>query len=142
MIWLRIWANGGLLWTWRWTFGIYKILENYWVAVQLATSQEGLSSMDLVGWLVRTQNVLTSDELQIIWALTQLPSSPDENILLLHFSRKMNGRFITKNRVDTKCHINFKSLLEGPCFHFVVWRWHFSHCCEWLRCWTFTSYRG
>jgi hypothetical protein len=44
-IWLRIGTSGGLLWTRWWTFGFLKMLGSSWVAAQLATSQEGLSSV-------------------------------------------------------------------------------------------------
>jgi hypothetical protein len=37
----------GLLWTRQWTFVLHKKLESSWVAVQLATSQEGLMSTEL-----------------------------------------------------------------------------------------------
>jgi hypothetical protein len=47
-IWLRIGTSGGLLWTRWWTFGFHKMVGSYWVAAQLAASQEGLSSMKLV----------------------------------------------------------------------------------------------
>jgi hypothetical protein len=45
-IWLGIETSGGLLWT-RY-FGSHKMFWNSWVAERLATSQEGLSSMELV----------------------------------------------------------------------------------------------
>jgi hypothetical protein len=45
LIWLRIGTSGGLLWTRYWTFGSHKMLGIFWVAAQLAASQEGLSSM-------------------------------------------------------------------------------------------------
>jgi hypothetical protein len=44
LIWLRTGTGGGLLWT----FGFHKMMESSWVAAQLAASQEGLSSMNLV----------------------------------------------------------------------------------------------
>jgi hypothetical protein len=44
-IWLRIWTNGGLLWTRWWTFRLLKMLGSSWVATQLAASQVGLSSV-------------------------------------------------------------------------------------------------
>jgi hypothetical protein len=50
LIWLRIGTSGGLLWTRLWTFGFRKILRNSWVAAQLAASQEGRSSAELVSW--------------------------------------------------------------------------------------------
>jgi hypothetical protein len=45
LIWLRIGTSGGLLWTRQWTSGFHKMLGSSWVAVQLAASQEGFSSM-------------------------------------------------------------------------------------------------
>jgi hypothetical protein len=45
LIWLWIETSGGLLWTLKWSFGFHKMLGSSWVAAQLATSQEGLSSM-------------------------------------------------------------------------------------------------
>jgi hypothetical protein len=45
LIWFRVGTSGGLLWTWYWTFGFNKMLISSWVAAQLATSQEGLSSI-------------------------------------------------------------------------------------------------
>jgi hypothetical protein len=45
LIWLRIGTSGGLLWTRWWTFGFHKLVGSFWVAAQLAASQEGLSSM-------------------------------------------------------------------------------------------------
>jgi hypothetical protein len=48
LIWLRIWTSGGPLWTQYWTFGFYKILGNSWVTAQLAVSQKGLSSTELL----------------------------------------------------------------------------------------------
>jgi hypothetical protein len=36
-------------------------------------------------------------------------SSPDADILLVHFSRKTRGNFVTEKVVVTKCLINFKS---------------------------------
>jgi hypothetical protein len=48
LICLRIKTSGGLLWTLSWTFGFHKMLENSWVAAQLAVSQERLISMELV----------------------------------------------------------------------------------------------
>jgi hypothetical protein len=50
LIWLRVGAGGGLLWTRYWTFGFHKILESSWVAAQLAGFQEGLSSMS--SWVI------------------------------------------------------------------------------------------
>jgi hypothetical protein len=44
-IWLRIWISEGLLWTRCWTFGFHKMPGSSWVAAQLATSQEELSSV-------------------------------------------------------------------------------------------------
>jgi hypothetical protein len=48
LIWLRKGINGGLFWTWYWTFGFHKMLRNSGVADQQATSQEGLSSMEWI----------------------------------------------------------------------------------------------
>jgi hypothetical protein len=45
-IWRRIGTSGGLLWTRWWTFRFLKMLGSSWVAAQLATSQEGLSSVN------------------------------------------------------------------------------------------------
>jgi hypothetical protein len=47
-IWLGIGTSGGLLWTRQWTFGFHKILGSAWVPTRLETSQEGLSSIELV----------------------------------------------------------------------------------------------
>jgi hypothetical protein len=47
------------LWTLQWTFGFHKILGNFWVAEQLAASQEGLSSIQLV-------NLFTSHVLKVV----------------------------------------------------------------------------
>ena len=47
-IWLRIGADGVLLWMWLWTFRFHKIS---WLAEDLLASQKGLCSVEL-GWLV------------------------------------------------------------------------------------------
>jgi hypothetical protein len=44
-IWLRIGTDGGIMWRRWWTSGFHKMLGSSRVAAQLATSQEGLSSM-------------------------------------------------------------------------------------------------
>jgi hypothetical protein len=48
LIWLRIGTSGGLLWTRYWALGFHKMLGHSRIAAQLATSQEGLSSIELV----------------------------------------------------------------------------------------------
>jgi hypothetical protein len=48
LIWLGIETSGGLLWTRQWTFGFHKMFWNILVASQLAVSQEGISSIELV----------------------------------------------------------------------------------------------
>jgi hypothetical protein len=55
LMWLRIGANGELLWTLYWTFGFDKILGNFWIAERLESSQKRLSSMDLVSLGGRTR---------------------------------------------------------------------------------------
>jgi hypothetical protein len=45
LIWLRIGTSKRLLWTRWWTFGFHKMLGSFWVAAQLAASQEGLRFM-------------------------------------------------------------------------------------------------
>jgi hypothetical protein len=40
LMWLRRGACGRLLWTWQWTFRSHKIQGIYWLAVELAASQE------------------------------------------------------------------------------------------------------
>jgi hypothetical protein len=47
-IWLRTATNGGLLRIRKWIFWFHKMLQHSWVARQLAASQEGLISMELV----------------------------------------------------------------------------------------------
>jgi hypothetical protein len=48
LFYLWIGSSGGLLWTRYWTSEFNKILRNLSVAAQLAASQEGLNSMELV----------------------------------------------------------------------------------------------
>jgi hypothetical protein len=43
LVWLRIGASGGLLWTRWWTFRFHKMLGSSWVAAHLDASQEGIS---------------------------------------------------------------------------------------------------
>jgi hypothetical protein len=45
LIWLKIRTSGGLLWIRYWTFGFHEMLGSSWVAAQLMTPQEGLSSV-------------------------------------------------------------------------------------------------
>jgi hypothetical protein len=47
LIWLRVGTSEGPLWTQSRTFGLHKLLGSSWVTVQLAASQEGLSSRKL-----------------------------------------------------------------------------------------------
>jgi hypothetical protein len=42
---LRIGTSGGLLWIWYWTLGFHEILGSSWMAAQLMTPREGLSSV-------------------------------------------------------------------------------------------------
>lgn len=48
--------------------------------------------------------------MDILHCNMQLLSSPDANIHLVHFFRKVKGSFITENKVVTKYLINFKLL--------------------------------
>jgi hypothetical protein len=50
-IWLRIGTSGRLLWTRYWNFGFRKMLGSSWGAAKPGTSQEGLSSMELVSFV-------------------------------------------------------------------------------------------
>lgn len=51
-IWLRIITSGRFLWTLHWTFGFHDMLESFWVATQVATSEKGPSSMMLVNEII------------------------------------------------------------------------------------------
>jgi hypothetical protein len=51
-IWLRIETNGGLSWTRDCIFGFHKMLGHSWGAEQLVASQEGLSSTELVTFII------------------------------------------------------------------------------------------
>lgn len=46
-------TGGGLLWMWLWTFRFHKLWGISWLTENLLVSQEGLYSLELVGWLVR-----------------------------------------------------------------------------------------
>jgi hypothetical protein len=48
LVWLRIGTSGDILWMRWWTFGLYKMLGNYWVATQPVASRVVLSSIELV----------------------------------------------------------------------------------------------
>jgi hypothetical protein len=48
LVWLKIGASGGHLWTRSWIFGFHEILGNSWVVEGLAASQEGLRFMGIV----------------------------------------------------------------------------------------------
>jgi hypothetical protein len=54
LIWIRVGTSGGLLWTRWWNFWFHKMLGSYWIAAQLAASQEGLSSVSK--YTVQTSN--------------------------------------------------------------------------------------
>jgi hypothetical protein len=46
MLWIgSVWLRIGTSWGFLWTFGFHKTLGSSWVGVQLAGSQEGLSSV-------------------------------------------------------------------------------------------------
>lgn len=47
LVWLRRGSSGGLLWTWEWTFGFYKMRTVGWIAEELQFSQEGVCSFEL-----------------------------------------------------------------------------------------------
>jgi hypothetical protein len=52
LVWLRIGTGGRHLWMRYWTFGLHKMLNMSWLAEDVLTSQEGLSSIEFheMGW--------------------------------------------------------------------------------------------
>jgi hypothetical protein len=40
--------SGRLMWTFQWTFGFHKVLQNYWAATQLVGSQHGIIFTEVV----------------------------------------------------------------------------------------------
>jgi hypothetical protein len=99
-IWLRIGTSGGLLWTRWWIFVFHKMMGSLWVTVQLAASQEGLSSIKLFMFCNKNCNENSRSplftfrhlNLPLLFYLLYLPS----NVLLcFQFSLKF---FCEKNK--------------------------------------------
>jgi hypothetical protein len=72
LIWLRIETSVGLLWTRQWTFGFHRMLGSSWVVAQWAASQEGLSSMSEVKWVIGPMDLEITRQALTPFCLTTL----------------------------------------------------------------------
>jgi hypothetical protein len=67
LVWIRIGADGELLWIRYWTFEFHKLLINYRLSKQLGMSRVVLSSMELVSYIIVNWSVNCIKWLQVLF---------------------------------------------------------------------------